>query len=361
MKKIISAMAMVCLSFSCFAEDYFVKVSDNEYVLQHGEKSPKLGYNSSNYGAIAPVDAVYTPTHIFTYPDGTPSLFRNIQRIEYTESKVTFVKNIKTRKCCIDIYDDEKNPNKCRIIGVNGHNIIGEGDNNFEVYDVAEEANSFTDSTSRLIFVDHTGLYIVEKDKNTVEDISKNYFRNGSFDFKGEVIKISAVDEKREVSGCIFNYPSDAPWPFGSTEHSEFAPVMEQIKRITGIVPKNAPPSEDAALQRMAEILDVPVELLVMEDGKVYLVDVTQAVVMGQNAIRYRASLYGLLWNSYVLELKKFISVKGDLKQSILTKAYRKIISLTGHEGQKTKEYIFDTSPEAKQRRKEIALKPWDE
>ena len=116
MRKIISTMAMACLSLRCFAENYFVKVAKDEYVLQYGGKS-KTSFNDII------VNAVYTPTHIFTYPDGTPSLFRNIQKIEYIESNVTFVKDIKTRKCCIDIYDDKNNPNKCRIIGMNGRVI----------------------------------------------------------------------------------------------------------------------------------------------------------------------------------------------------------------------------------------------
>ncbi|MBO6056435.1 MAG: hypothetical protein J6P84_05680 [Alphaproteobacteria bacterium] len=360
MKKIISAMAMACLSFSCFAEDYFIKIAKDEYVLQHVKASKDLGTYDIGIGRpVAAVDAVYTPTHIFTYPDGTPAHFRNIQKIDYTESNVTFYKDIKSRKCCIDIYDDEKNPNKCRIIGVDGHNYDLPMYGNIEIYKVSDKENSFTDSTPRLIYVDHTGLYIVSEKENPLKIIFKNCTENKDFNFKGEVIKISAIDGKREVTGINFNYQNNVSTPF--VESSEFTPVMEQIEKITGIRPKTAPPSEESALKRMAEILDVPEELLVIEDGKVFIVDTRAAAVPGQNVTKFPASLYGLLFNSYVLELKKFISVKGDLKQSILTKAYRKIISLTGHEGQKTKEYIFDTSDEAKKRRKEIALKPWDE
>ena len=125
-------------------------------------------------------------------------------------------------------------------------------------------------------------------------------------------------------------------------------------------MPKDAPPSEESALVRISEILDIPIELLVVENGKAYLVDVTQAIVGYKNVIRkYPNSVYGTLWNSYVLELKKFISVKKDLKQSILKKAYDRIFSLTSGEGQGIKEYTFDTSPEAQQHRKEIAQKPW--
>ena len=74
---------------------------------------------------------------------------------------------------------------------------------------------------------------------------------------------------------------------------STFDPVMEQIKQVTKIKPKSAPPSEESALQRIAEILDVPMELLVMENGKACLVDVTQAIVPFKNVIkRHPLSLY---------------------------------------------------------------------
>lgn len=380
MKKIISIMAMVCLSFSCFAEDYFVKVADNEYVLQHGERSKDLLSSTNVFEEVAPVDAVYTPTHIFTYPDGNPAHFRNIQKIDYTESNVTFYKDIKSRKCCIDIYDDEKNPNKCRIIGVNGHNITGKDNNNFEVYDVAEEANSFTDSKQRLIYVDHSGLYIVEKDKNAVEDISKNYIPNGKFGFNGEIIKISAIDGKREVSGFdenkkaifAFNCPSNAWVSFGI----ETTPFIKQIEEITGVKLVTPPPSEEAALKRMAEILDVPEELLVVEDGQVKLIGGVRAklsfgnidIKLGSNnfsdsnlatALKNAASntshfsgFSGLpaQKNPFVDKLKGVIPLATNVG---IREVYNEVI-------EKGKMYKFDRSPEAQQRRKEIALKPWD-
>lgn len=380
MKRIISTMAMVCLSFSCFAEDYFVKVADNEYVLQHVKASKDLGNNNSDFGsapfeAVAPIDAVYTPTHIFTYPDGNPAHFRNIQKINYTESNVTFYKDIKSRKCCIDIYDDEKNPNKCRIIGVNGHNI-----ESFEVYEVEGEANSFTDSKSRLVFVDHSGLYIVEKDKNTVEDIFKNYFRNKKFGFNGEIIKISAIDGKREVLGFdenkkaifAFNCPSNAWVSFGI----ETTPFIKQIEEITGVKLVTPPPSEEAALKRMAEILDVPEELLVVEDGQVKLIGGVRAklsfgnidIKLGSNnfsdsnlatALKNAASntshfsgFSGLpaQKNPFVDKLKGVIPLATNVG---IREVYNEVI-------EKGKMYKFDRSPEAQQRRKEIALKPWD-
>ena len=358
MKKIISTMAIACLSFSCFAESYFVKVANNEYVLQHGEKAENLGINKSGYGAVAPIDAVYTPTHIFTYPDGTPSLFRNIQKIEYTESNATFYKDMKTRKCCIDILDDKENAKKCRIIGVNGHNITGKY-NNFEVYNVAEEANSFTDSKQRLIYIDHTGLYIVSEKENPIKDISKNYIQNRKFDFKGEIIKISAIDGKREVSGFdenkkaifAFNCPSDTPISFGI----EATPVMKQIEEITGVKLVTPPPSEKAALKRMAEILDIPVEVLVFKDRQVKLaekvtVNDIKPTTLSSSSNRISFSIPPSK-NPFVERLKGIIPVAVDTRGGTID------IELK----EKASNYKFDTSDEAKKRRKEIALKPWDE
>lgn len=368
MKRIISTMAMVCLSFSCFAEDYFVKVADNEYVLQHVKASKDLGNNNSNFGsapfeAVAPIDAVYTPTHIFTYPDGNPAHFRNIQKIDYTESNVTFYKDIKSRKCCIDILDDQKNANKCRIIGVNGHEIINTIKKNgheiinigsFEVYEVAGEANSFTDSTPRLIYVDHSGLYIVEKDKNTVEDISKNYFRNKKFYFKGEIIKISAIDGKREVSGFdenkkaifAFNCPSNAWVSFGI----ETTPFIKQIEEITGVKLVTPPPSEEAALKRMAEILDVPEELLVFEGGQVKLTGRIINFISGSGFSSYNTTTTKS--NPLANRLEGVIPFVSGFNGSQVTVDQKVIKGVQN--------YKFDTSPEAQQRRKEIALKPWD-
>lgn len=359
MQKIMSTVAMVCLSFSCLAESYFVKfvkIADNEYVMQHGEKSEDLRNNNSDFGsapfeAVAPIDAVYTPTHIFTYPDGNPAHFLNIQRIDYTESNVTFIKDIKTRKCCIDILDDKENSNKCRIIGVNGHEIIhimnGSHIRSFEVYEVAGEANSFTDSTPRLIYVDHTGLYIVSEKENPIEDISKNYFLNRKFDFNGEIIKISAIDGKRETSQCAFDWPIETPMSFAQIPYSKlkFIPIMEQIKEITGVMPESAPPTFEAAKHRIVEILDIPEEMLIIED------EIIKIIGIGAGVIRTNAETQAYSNYKNVLDQLKFFSIARIRIENKWIETMRKEVY---------KNYKFDISPEAKKRRKEIALKPWD-
>ena len=387
MKKLLSTIAVACLSFSCFAEDYFVKVANDEYVLQQGKNIKEEGEKTFTV-------QVYTPTHVFTYPDGDPAHFRDIQKIDYTKSKVTFVKDIKNRKCCIDIYDDKRNSNKCRIIGTNGVEM-----ENSEIYEVEREANSFTDSKSRLIYIDITGLYIVEKEKNPISNFyvyhhlyrNDKYFLNKS-SFKGDVIEISSIDGKREAIGFgkdqkeifAFNCPSDAPVSF----EIEATPVMKQIEEITGVKLVTPPPSEEAALLRMAEILDIlPVELLVIDDRQVKLASQVRIIPsnslpsFGQNTTSLGFGLgvkqpsntakpsFGNLrssnitfndpfkkldtdvWvdNPLIDKLKGIIGV--SVKKSVITK---KML-------EKVRDYKFDTSPEAQQRRKELALKPWDE
>ena len=380
---------MACLSFSCFAEDYFVKIATDEYVLQQdkGIQGEEGGYFRIR---------VYTPTHVFTYPDGHPAYFRNIQKIDYTKSNVTFVKDIKSGKCCIDIYDGS-NPNKCRIIGTNGFEW-----SNLEIYEVEGEANSFTDNKQRLIYVANSGLYIVEKNKNTVEDILPNYDQNK---FKGEIIKISAIDGKREATGFdenqkeifAFNCPSDAPVSF----EVEATPFMKQIEEITGVKLVTPPPSEEAALQRMAEILDVPTELLVFDDGMVKLASQVQIIPstaqpsLGTSGATSTGFSFGggstfkmgtatpnfsSGSSSNLSDILRKLATQGSFNQKstfgfappfvdnpLIDKlkgiigVSSKKFAITNAMFEKVLDYKFDTSDEAKKRRKEIALKPWDE
>ena len=110
----------------------FVKIAKDQYVLYNyqGNEVRDISINSIYKTSL------YTPTHIFTYPDGDPNILREIKIIDYTKSYITFFKDYKNNKCCIDIYDDQTNPYKCRIIGINGNCY-----ENFEIYDVSLESN----------------------------------------------------------------------------------------------------------------------------------------------------------------------------------------------------------------------------
>lgn len=359
MKKAITTIAMICLSLSCFAENYFVKVNNNEYVLQYGRS---IKAHKKNV-----LEAVYTPTHIFTYPDGNPAYFRNIQKINYTKSNVTFYKDIRTRKCCIDILDDQNNVNKCRIIGINGRNIsdyvsVGGNIESFEVYEAVGEINSFTDNNPRLIFINHTGIYIVLQTQNSIETAVYNYFKTGSFDFKGEIMKISAINGKREAlefnEDIGFNCMSNASVSFDIKVKS--TPFTKQIEEITGVELITPPSSEQDALRYMAEILDVPVELLVFEEGQVKLVDKVAYVSNSGSGIS-GGTVSNPLKNRLPLPLFTpaasgefvFGSTGGSsnvIRPPLDIKVYQKLLK-----------YEFDTSPAAQQqRRRGIASKRWD-
>ena len=156
---------------------------------------------------------------------------------------------------------------------------------------------------------------------------------------------------------------------------------MKQIEEITGVKLITPPPSEEAALQRMADILDIlPVELLVIDDGQVKLANKVQIIsstaqfnpslgikplstatpkfsFSSGSSTTSSNSLSDILknigndvWidNPLIDKLKGIIGVSS--KKSVITKGML----------EKVRDYKFDTSPEAKKRRKEIALKPWD-
>ena len=68
------------------------------------------------------------------------------------------------------------------------------GGRSFSVYDVSEDMGSFTDGVARMIYVDESGLYFVPVAGNSVEDVIDSYQKGGKFNFKGSVIKVSAID-----------------------------------------------------------------------------------------------------------------------------------------------------------------------
>lgn len=331
---------------------YYVKISDNEYVLQCNNPNSTVsnGYSMS-----------YTPTHIFTYPGGCPKYLRDIQKIEYTKSNVSFYKDCNNNMCCIDIYDDPSNPNKCRIIGLNGQCIFCNDNYHFEVYDVSNESNSFINNKPRLIYIDqHNGLYIVSKNENPIKNISDGYHYTRKFTFKGEIIEISAIDGQRKVSGFdasneIFslNCPSKTPVSYKIEPTS----VMKQIEEMVGVKLVTPPPSDESALARVSEIFDIPVELLTMSDGKVCLIRPTAYSPCIKNktydSMRLEEKTFAL-WESYIDELYEFLSIV--ITDGLpLAKACATLQSLT------LEKYHLNNSDEGKQRRKEIALRPWPE
>lgn len=195
MSKILSAITLSSVFFSCYsieAVDDFIPLSDNEYIQHHSETSE---FNDE-------VDVgFFTSTHIFTRKEGNPSDFRDIQKIEYTTSGVSFFRNPYTNQCYIDIYHpDLSNSRKCRIFGYNGRDITT-GSRSFSVYKVLSEFGSFTYDKPRLIYVTTSGLYIVSESNNSLMNVSSRCLLKEKSLFDGEIIKISAVDGRRTING----------------------------------------------------------------------------------------------------------------------------------------------------------------
>ncbi len=208
MKKVVSVITLVCISSSCCAADNvddFMKVADEEYVQHHSETS--VFNEDVDIGS-------FTPTRIFTRKGGSPSDFRDIEKIEYTSSGVAFFRDPHKNQCYVDIYHpDPSNKYKCRVFGYNGRDVTM-GSKSFSVYEVLNESDSFEEQKPRLIYVTTSGLYIVSESENPLVNVASKYFAGEPLKFEGEVIKISAVDGKRTINDKPLNYAhfsSDQP------------------------------------------------------------------------------------------------------------------------------------------------------
>jgi hypothetical protein len=340
----------------------FVKVSDNCYVLHEYDS------NDSDF-------ASYTPTHIYTFPDGNPEDIRDIKEIHFTKSKVNFYKDYNNNKCCIDIYDEQTNPNKCRIIGVNGRcKMSSYGSSEFEVYDVLN-STSFNDNKSRYIYIDsRNGLYIVFQKDNHPKFSGSGYTSSHKFKFNGEVMEISAFDGSRNGFNQSYNFncPSNTPLLF----EIKPTPIMKQIEDITGVKLETPPPNDLSALLRVSEILNVPSELLIVRYESICMIQPESSLSVqiirkssfgfefNNNKSSYKINenlSYKLpditynLWCSYKEQLKVFLPVVKIDNISELIKVSGALLTSV------VQQYQFDQSDNAKKERMDIALKPWSE
>ena len=169
-----------------------------------------------------------------------------------------------------------------------------------------------------------------------------------------------------------------------SLKMSTFAPVIKQIEQITEIKPKSAPPSEESALQRIAEIFEIPVEILTFKEGRVHVIDMNLiktdlTEINDQLRALYNSGDYckwliernvGSLKSRYNDQLQRFLPVYSDYisPEQIKAASIQITANVCNKWDSKTKKfdsdagkYQFDTSSAAQQRRQEIAQKPWDE
>lgn len=174
--------------------DRLVKHGPDLYNLFHYEK---MANSVANEGFS-------TPTEIVTYPEGNPKIWSDISEIRYANDvscdklenpKVILYRN-KDNSCYIIL---RINGNKHGVFyGIN-ESHIELGGKSFSVYD--EYIGSFTDDVPRLIYVDESGLYFVTEAENPVEDVIKTYQSEGEFNFKGSIIKVSAIDGSITLDG----------------------------------------------------------------------------------------------------------------------------------------------------------------
>lgn len=137
-----------------------------------------------------------TPT---TIVGGDLKGWSNISEIRYANDvsydklenpKVIFYRN-KDNSCYIILRI--KDTKYDVFYGLNERNIEV-GRSSFAVYEMSDDVGSFTDGVPRRIYVDESGLYFVPIEGNSIKDVIKTYQNEGKFNFKGSVIKVSAID-----------------------------------------------------------------------------------------------------------------------------------------------------------------------
>lgn len=158
-------------------------------------------YRQSHYDLA---DGVYTggetPTTILVKANGRPEKWESVLEVHYANDisykkignpKVIFYRSNKD-ECYIVLKIDNKSYGI--VYGTNECCKKMNGKNPFLSYKISEYIGSFTDNISRLIYVDNSGLYIVSAKENPLDHVTNIYKEKGQFDFKGSVIKVSAID-----------------------------------------------------------------------------------------------------------------------------------------------------------------------
>lgn len=159
-------------------------------------KYQQYHYNTSTNVSIGS----RTPTILLTRQRRTPVKWDNILEIRYatlSDFTVTLIRNDDT-SCYIDfIYksnDDANEQIKRAIVLGQEEQVINNNINSFLVYKVCQDLESFTDDVPRLIYISRKGLYIVQEEKNSIDEVCNKYQSTGIFVFNGPVLKVSAID-----------------------------------------------------------------------------------------------------------------------------------------------------------------------
>ena len=161
-------------------------VLNNTYLQYHYDLS-----NNSKIGYATPT-TVITKDDLKNWNDISEIRYANDVSYDKLENPKVILYRNKDNSCYIILRTDDGKKYGV-FYGLDERNVeIGR--NSFAVYDVSEDVGSFTDGVERLIYVDESGLYFVSANENPVEDVINTYQSEGKFDFKGSVIKVSAID-----------------------------------------------------------------------------------------------------------------------------------------------------------------------
>lgn len=166
-------------------ENRFIK--DNGFRQYHYAPS-----NNSKIGRATPTTIISVSGDLRCWNDISEIRYANDVFYDKLENPKVILYRNKDNSCYIILQTD--NGKKYGVFyGLNERNVeIGR--NSFAVYDVSGDVGSFTDGVERLIYVDESGLYFVPENANPVEDVIETYQNEGKFNFKGSVIKVSAID-----------------------------------------------------------------------------------------------------------------------------------------------------------------------
>lgn len=164
----------------------------------------KALYRQSYYNALKNDVSVghETPTTILVRANGHPEKLESILEIRYANDvshkkldnpKAIFYRSNKN-ECYIVLKIDNKDYSV--VYGLKERiTKVGKGKKkSFFDYEISKDMKSFTDDVFRLVYVDHSGLYIVPGEENSIDQVRKVYKENGQFNFKGSIIKVSAID-----------------------------------------------------------------------------------------------------------------------------------------------------------------------
>ncbi len=165
-------------------EDRFIK--DNGYRQYHYVPS-----NNSKIGRATPTKINSVSGDLRCWNDISEIRYANDVSYDKLENPKVILYRNKDNSCYIILRIGD---NKHGVFyGVNERNVeIGR--QSFAVYEVSEDVGSFTDDVPRRIYVDESGLYFVPIEGNSIKDVIKTYQSEGKFNFKGSVIKVSAID-----------------------------------------------------------------------------------------------------------------------------------------------------------------------